>query len=87
MAKGGNNSEAIKLQNASLKESRLQAARMEAMMKASTKAAERQVMPAFEGAAPAPTVSSADIEAAGNEMRTRLMRRQGYNSTVYAGAK
>lgn len=87
MAKGGNNSEALKLQKQSMKESAAQAKRMEKMMKAQAKAAAGMELPKFEGAAAPPTQSSADVEAAGMEMRQRQMRRQGLNSTVYAGAK
>lgn len=70
-----------------MKDSRKQAKQLEAMMKAQAEAAAGVELPKFEGAAAAPTQSSVDVEAAGMEMRQRLMRRQGLNQTVYAGAK
>lgn len=89
MAKGGggNNDKAIALQRQSMRDSRVQAKNMAKLMKRQAKAAENQVLPTFEGAAAAPTMTTADIEAVGNDARVRAMRRQGLNSTVYAGLK
>ena len=56
-------------------------------MKRQAKAQEAQVLPQFEGAAAGPTQTTADLEAVANDTRLRAMRRQGLNSTVYAGAR
>ena len=89
MAKGSssNNNKALKLQQQSQKDSREQAKRLEALMKAQAKAAESQVLPQFEGQPPAPTQTTADLDAVANETRLRMMRRQGLDATVYAGAR
>ena len=88
MAKGGgNNDKALKLQKESLKESKLQNQRLTDMMKSSAKAAEAQVLPPIETPAAAPTQSTADLEAVAQDVRMRRMRRQGLNSTTFAGAK
>lgn len=89
MAKGGggNNDKAIKLQRQSMRDSRLQAKSLEKIMKRQAKAQEAQVLPQFEGAAAGPTQTTADLEAVANDTRLRAMRRQGLNSTVYAGAR
>ena len=87
MAKGSDNSKAIKLQEASLAESKRQAKVMEAGLKAQLAAAAAMEMPKFQGAAAAPTQSSSDVEQAGIDMRVKQMRKSGYNSTIFAGAK
>ena len=86
MAKGSNNSEAIKLQRESLNESKRQAKVMESMTRAQIEAAAAMELPAFEGAAPAPSMSSADVQQAGDDVRQKALRRQGLSKTVYAGA-
>jgi len=88
MAKGGgNNDKAIALQRQSMRDSRMQAKTMANLMKRQAKAAENQVLPQFEGAAAQPTMTTADMDAVATDIRTRAMRRQGLNSTVYAGAR
>ena len=90
MAKGSNNSsndKALKLQQQSLRDSRIQAKSLEKLMKKQAEAAASVELPKFEGAAPAPTQTSADLEAVATDQRLRAMRKQGLNSTVYAGAK
>ena len=56
---------------------KLYAGQIEAM-----KAAE---LPKFEGAAPPPTQSAADVEMAGIDYRRKVMRRASRNQTVFAG--
>lgn len=68
-----------------MKDQRLQAARMEKLMKAQAEAAASQVLPTFEGAAAAPTASSADLDATAQDARMRAARRAGLNKTVFAG--
>lgn len=92
MAKGksnnnSNDKKALKLQQQQLKESREQSKRLERMMRSSAHFASSQVLPKFEGAAAAPTQTTADLEAVAMDARQRTMRRQGLNSTVYAGAR
>lgn len=84
---GGNNDKALKLQKQSLRDSREQARRLEKLMKAQARAAGSMVLPKYEGPAAAPTQTTADLEGAATDMRTRNMRRMGLNNTVYAGAR
>lgn len=88
MAKGGgNNDKAIKLQQQSMRQSDRQAKAMEKILGQQAAAAEAQVVPAYEAPAPAPTQTTADLDAVAMDYRKRTMRRQGLNNTVFAGAK
>lgn len=86
MAKGSNNSQAIKIQQESLAESKSNNAAMRALYKKQIEAAAGQEMPKFEGAAPLPQQSSADVAQAGDDRRIKMLRQQGLNKTVFAGA-
>jgi 3-oxoacyl-ACP reductase-like protein len=52
------------------------------MMKQQMKSAEAVQLPTYEAPAPAPTRSSADVAAAGREMRMSRRRKYGFNQSV-----
>jgi hypothetical protein len=85
MAKGGSNSEAIALQKESLKQSALQAKRMEELMQQSIEQAKNMKLPAFAGPSPLPQPGSADAMENALSIRRNLLRRSGLSKTVYAG--
>ena len=84
--KGGSNSEAMALQKESLRQSKLSSDRMEQLMKQSIDSAASMKLPAFQGPAPAPRMGGQDMSLGALETRRNLLRRNGLNSTTYAGA-
>ena len=88
MAKGSssNNDKAIKLQKQQMAQSRKDGLQMQKILQQQAKAAESMVMPKFEGAAAQPSQTNADLEAAIYERRLASRKKQGLNSTVFAGA-
>ena len=83
---GGSNREAIELQKESLRQSKLSAQRMEALMKQSIESAKSMKLPAFQGPAPLPRPGSQDAALGALESRRNLLRRNGLNSTSLTGA-
>ena len=86
MAKGSNNSQAIKLQKQQMALSAQQGADMKSIMLKQIEAAKGMELPKFEGAAPPPSQSAQDVEQAGIDRRLKQMRSSGFNKTVFAGA-
>jgi hypothetical protein len=77
-----NNDKAIKQQRVANQQSQSNFKEQMKMMKQQMKSAEAVQLPTYEAPAPAPTRSSADVAAAGREMRMSRRRKYGFNQSV-----
>jgi hypothetical protein len=81
-----NNDKAIKQQRVANQQSQSNFKEQMKMMKQQMKSAEAVQLPTYEAPAPAPTRSSADVAAAGREMRMSRRRKYGFNQSVARSA-
>jgi hypothetical protein len=77
-----NNDKAVKQQRVANQQSQSNFKEQMKMMKQQMKSAEAVQLPTYEAPAPAPTRSSADVAAAGREMRMSRRRKYGFNQSV-----
>lgn len=81
-----NNDKAVKQQKQANQQSQKNFNTQMKMMKQQMKAAEAVQLPTYEAPPPSPTRSSADVAAAGREMRMSRRRRYGFNQSVTPNA-
>jgi DNA-binding IclR family transcriptional regulator len=77
-----NNDKAVKQQKQANQQSQSNFKEQMKMMQKQMKQAEAVQLPTYEAPAPNPTRSSADVAAAGREMRMSRRRKYGFNQSV-----
>jgi hypothetical protein len=77
-----NNDKAVKQQKQANQQSQSNFKEQMKMMQKQMKQAEAVQLPTYEAPAPSPTRSSADVAAAGREMRMSRRRKYGFNQSV-----
>ena len=77
-----NNDKAVKAQEGANRQAQKNFKEQMKMMKTQMKQAEAVQVPTYETPPPSPTRSSADVAAAGREMRMSRRRKYGYNQSV-----
>lgn len=81
-----NNDKAVKQQKQANQQSQENFKEQMKMMREQMKSAEAVQLPTYETPNPSPTRSSADVAAAGREMRMSRRRRYGFNQSVTPNA-
>jgi len=77
-----NNDKAVKAQEGANRQAQKNFKEQMKMMKQQMKSAEAVQLPTYEAPPPSPTRSSADVAAAGREMRMSRRRKYGFNQSV-----
>ena len=77
-----NNDKAVKAQEGANRQAQKNFKEQMKMMKTQMKSAEAVQLPTYEAPPPSPTRSSADVAAAGREMRMSRRRKYGFNQSV-----
>ena len=81
-----NNDKAVQAQEGANRQAQKNFREQMKMMKKQMKSAEAVQLPTYEAPPPSPTRSSADVAAAGREMRMSRRRKYGFNQSVARSA-